>query len=142
MRGSGTAQIAIGVVASFASFTVIVASVNVICRISSRSIGPRRPDLADRALGGRAVEQQLARADGPYAGRLQRGKGAVLHVLGKRDVESGTGEHRHAIGQRHVTLQIRRMRAGSWHLQVRPWRRPLRSTGERAMAEPRRPSAR
>ncbi len=40
MRGSGTAQIAIGVVASFASFTVIVASVNVTCRISSRSIGP------------------------------------------------------------------------------------------------------
>ena len=139
MRGSGTAQIAIGVVASFASFTVIVASVNVICRISSRSIGPadRISPIARSAAA--AVEQQLARADGPDAGRLERGEGAVLHVLGERDVESGTGEHRHAIGQRHVTLQIRRMRAGSWHLQVRPWRRPLRSTGERAMAEPRRP---
>jgi len=41
MRGSGTAQIAIGVVASFASFTVMVASVKVTCRMSRRSIGPR-----------------------------------------------------------------------------------------------------
>ena len=40
MRGSGSAQTASGTLASRASFTVMVASVKVTCRINSRSMGP------------------------------------------------------------------------------------------------------
>src|ERR1700754_4939688 len=84
----------------------------------ARGAGPRLRDPLRRHLEARAVRARLpgdrAEQQDPRAGRLQRGRGAALHLRERRPPDLSRGQ--------------------AWALPRPPWPRPLEGDGVAALA--------